>query len=188
MGQSRRLRCRVSAKRTAKAPDSVADHGFVRVSAAVPVVALADPAVNAARTVELLRAAADDGAAVIAFPELGLTGYSVDDLVQQDALLDAALAALDTVRAATAGARPSSASAYRCASATASTTLRPCCTTADPRRRAEVVPAQLPASSTSSASLFAAARDARSTRQRSWDGGSLLARICCSRPTTFPAS
>ena len=93
----------MSAKRTAKAPDSVADHGFVRVSAAVPVVALADPAVNAARTVELLRAAADDGAAVIAFPELGLTGYSVDDLVQQDALLDAALAALDTVRAATAG-------------------------------------------------------------------------------------
>jgi NAD+ synthase (glutamine-hydrolysing) len=93
----------VSAKRTAKAPDSVADHGFVRVSAAIPVVALADPAVNAVRTVELLRAAADDGAAVIAFPELGLTGYSVDDLVQQDALLDAALTALDTVRAATAG-------------------------------------------------------------------------------------
>ncbi len=93
----------MSAKRTARAKNSVADHGFLRVSAAVPVVSLADPAVNARRTVELLTAAADDGSAVIAFPELGLTGYSVDDLVQQDALLDAALAALDTVRRATVG-------------------------------------------------------------------------------------
>ncbi|MFT3899132.1 MAG: NAD(+) synthase [Gordonia sp. (in: high G+C Gram-positive bacteria)] len=93
----------MSSKRTAKAKDSAADHGFVRVSAAVPVVALADPAANAERTVALLKAAARDGAAVIAFPELGLTGYSVDDLVQQDALLDAALTALDEVRKATAG-------------------------------------------------------------------------------------
>ncbi|GAB10317.1 glutamine-dependent NAD(+) synthetase [Gordonia araii NBRC 100433] len=69
----------------------------------MPVVALADPDANAQRTVELLKAAAGEGAAVIAFPELGLTGYSVDDLVQQDALLDAALTALDTVRAATVG-------------------------------------------------------------------------------------
>ncbi|WP_228460674.1 NAD(+) synthase [Gordonia crocea] len=91
------------AKTSAKAQDSAADHGFVRVSAAVPVVSLADPQANARRTVDLLTAAADDGAAVIAFPELGLTGYSVDDLVQQDALLDAALTGLDTVRAATTG-------------------------------------------------------------------------------------
>ncbi|QKT09019.1 NAD(+) synthase [Gordonia sp. X0973] len=81
----------------------MSDYGYARVSAAVPVVALADPATNAARTIELMTAAAHDGAAVIAFPELGLTGYSVDDLVQQDALLDAALTALDAVRAATAG-------------------------------------------------------------------------------------
>ncbi|WP_415041658.1 NAD(+) synthase [Gordonia sp. (in: high G+C Gram-positive bacteria)] len=67
------------------------------------MVSLADPAANARRTIDLLTAAAADGAAVIAFPELGLTGYSVDDLVQQDALLDAALTGLDQVRAATAG-------------------------------------------------------------------------------------
>ncbi|WP_290707667.1 NAD(+) synthase [Gordonia sp. UBA5067] len=93
----------MSANRTAKSTASIAGHGFVRVSAAVPVVYLADPAANARQTVDLLTAAADDGAAVIVFPELGLTGYSVDDLVQQDALLDAALTALDAVRGATTG-------------------------------------------------------------------------------------
>ena len=68
----------MSANRTAKSTASIAGHGFVRVSAAVPVVYLADPAANARQTVDLLTAAADDGAAVIVFPELGLTGYSVD--------------------------------------------------------------------------------------------------------------
>ena len=41
---------------------SVYDHGFARVTGAVPVVSIADPATNAERTVALLRRAADDGA------------------------------------------------------------------------------------------------------------------------------
>lgn len=85
---------------------SVYSHGFARISAAVPLLALADPRVNAQRTVELIRQAADDGAALVAFPELGMCGYSVDDLVQQDALLDAVMEAVGDVAEATAGLRP----------------------------------------------------------------------------------
>ncbi|MFT3660033.1 MAG: NAD(+) synthase [Gordonia sp. (in: high G+C Gram-positive bacteria)] len=85
---------------------SVYSHGFARISAAVPLLALADPRRNAERTVELIRRAHDAGSAVVAFPELGLCGYSVDDLVQQDALLDAVREALEEVTADTAGLRP----------------------------------------------------------------------------------
>ncbi|MEW5836110.1 MAG: NAD(+) synthase [Pseudomonadota bacterium] len=81
--------------------DSPYRHGFVRLAAAVPAVRLADPVANAERTIAQLREAADQGAAVVVFPELGLSGYSLDDLSQQDALLDASLAALDAVREAT---------------------------------------------------------------------------------------
>lgn len=77
-------------------------HGFVRVAGAVPVVRLADPAANAAATIDLMRQADAQGAALVVFPELGLCGYSVDDLMQQDALLDACLAALAQVVAASA--------------------------------------------------------------------------------------
>lgn len=85
---------------------SIYSQGFVRVAGAVPVVSIADPVTNAERTVEALQAAAADGAALVVFPELGLCGYSVDDLVQQDALLDACLTGLDTIVAASRGLRP----------------------------------------------------------------------------------
>jgi NAD+ synthase (glutamine-hydrolysing) len=74
----------------------MADHfGFVRVAAAVPPLVLADPAANAGRTLALLRDAAELGAAVVAFPELGLTGYTCHDLFHQPTLLDAAATALE---------------------------------------------------------------------------------------------
>ncbi|AZG45692.1 NAD(+) synthase [Gordonia insulae] len=85
---------------------SVYEHGFARVAGAVPVVSIADPVVNAERTVELLRTATDEGAGLVVFPELGLCGYSIDDLVQQDAVLDACLTGLQTVVDATRGTRP----------------------------------------------------------------------------------
>ncbi|PVM89160.1 NAD(+) synthase [Caulobacter endophyticus] len=69
-------------------------HGFVRVAAAVPKVKLADPASNAAAVLDLVRQGHDQGVAVMAFPELGLTGYSIDDLLQQEVLLDAVEAAI----------------------------------------------------------------------------------------------
>jgi len=72
-------------------------HGFVRVATAVPKVKLADPATNAASVLALAREAHDAGVAVIVFPELGLTGYTIDDLLQQDVLLDAVEAAIATL-------------------------------------------------------------------------------------------
>jgi NAD+ synthase (glutamine-hydrolysing) len=75
-------------------------HGFVRLAAAVPTIRIADPRHNAARTIELAREAAQRDAAVVAFPELGLTGYSADDLFHQEALLGAARDAVAEVVAA----------------------------------------------------------------------------------------
>ena len=78
-------------------------HGFARVAAAVPSIRLAAPRHNAQQTIALMRKAASAGVAVLVFPELGLSGYSLDDLAQQDALLEACLAALEEVRDASDG-------------------------------------------------------------------------------------
>ena len=67
---------------------------FVRVTVAIPRVALADPSSNAAEIARLYAAAAEDGAAAVLFPELALSGYSLEDLHQQEALLRAVLDAL----------------------------------------------------------------------------------------------
>ena len=85
---------------------SLYSHGFTRVAVGVPAVKVADPQFNAERTVALARRAHEAGAALALFPELGLSAYTNDDLFQQDALLDAALAALAHVVAASAKLRP----------------------------------------------------------------------------------
>jgi len=77
-------------------------HGFARVAVAVPRMRVADPAFNAGETIEMLRQAAERGAVVVAFPELGLSAYTCDDLFHQRALLDACEAALARVAEATA--------------------------------------------------------------------------------------
>ncbi len=71
--------------------------GFIRATVAVPVVRVANPEANAAESVRLLREAAESGTCVVAFPELGLTGYSCEDLFHQQALLDQAMAGLRTL-------------------------------------------------------------------------------------------
>jgi NAD+ synthase (glutamine-hydrolysing) len=81
--------------------ESIYRHGYVRVAAAVPRVRIGDPAYNAERTTALARAAHDRDAALIVFPELGLTSYTADDLFHQDALLEATLDAIEQVRVAT---------------------------------------------------------------------------------------
>ncbi|AIY17957.1 NAD(+) synthase [Pimelobacter simplex] len=75
-------------------------HGFARVAAVTLPVAVADPATNAARTIEQARACHDEGVAVAVFPELGLTGYAVDDLFLQDVLLEAVHAGIAEIVAA----------------------------------------------------------------------------------------
>ncbi|MEB3067659.1 NAD(+) synthase [[Mycobacterium] vasticus] len=69
-------------------------HGFARVAACTHRATLADPAANVESVVQLARRCHDDGVALAVFPELTLSGYSLDDIVAQDALLDAVQAAL----------------------------------------------------------------------------------------------
>jgi NAD+ synthase (glutamine-hydrolysing) len=73
---------------------SIYAHGFVRVAVCTPSVRLADPAYNAERTLALARRAAERGAALALFPELGISAYSNEDLFQQDVLLDASVDAV----------------------------------------------------------------------------------------------
>ncbi len=69
--------------------NSLYAHGFARVAACAPVVAPADPAANALRILAFAREASAARAALLLTPELSLTGYAIDDLLLQDALLDA---------------------------------------------------------------------------------------------------
>ena len=72
-------------------------HDFARIAAATPRCKVADPAFNALETIKLARQAQQQGAALAAFPELGLSSYTCDDLFQQRALLDASEQALASV-------------------------------------------------------------------------------------------
>ena len=74
-------------------------HGFARVAACTHHTTLADPAANAESVLRLARDCHDDGVAVAVFPELTLSGYSIDDILLQDTLLDAVEAALLQVAA-----------------------------------------------------------------------------------------
>jgi len=81
-------------------------HGFARVAACTIPVAIADPATNAETVLAEARACHDEGAAVAIFPELCLSGYSIDDLFLQDTLLEAVEDAIDTLAAASTELRP----------------------------------------------------------------------------------
>jgi len=72
-------------------------HGFARVAACTHRTVLADPAANAASVLRIARECHHDGVAVAVFPELTLSGYSIEDILLQDSLLDAVEAALADV-------------------------------------------------------------------------------------------
>jgi len=72
-------------------------HGFARVAACTADVFIADPERNAASIIEVSGRSSEQGVAVALFPELSLTGYAIDDLLGQDALLDAVHAGLDHI-------------------------------------------------------------------------------------------
>ena len=74
--------------------ESIYEHGFARVAACTSPIAVADPAANAEAILRQARACAEEGVAVAVFPELCLSGYSIEDLLLQDALLDGVEAAL----------------------------------------------------------------------------------------------
>lgn len=80
--------------------------GFVRVAACTHHTTLGDPAANAASVLGLARECHDDGVALAVFPELTLSGYSIEDILLQDALLDAVQDALLDVVTASANLLP----------------------------------------------------------------------------------
>ena len=85
---------------------SAYDQGFARVAAVTLPVVPVDPAANAAAIIEQARTLAEDGVCLAAFPELCLTGYAIDDLLLSDVLLSDVLAAIETLRAASADLLP----------------------------------------------------------------------------------
>ncbi|MBA4135796.1 MAG: NAD(+) synthase [Opitutus sp.] len=56
---------------------------FLRVASAAPELRVADVGFNAAQILRCLQAAARDGASIVLFPELALTGYTCGDLFSQ---------------------------------------------------------------------------------------------------------
>ncbi|WP_130864546.1 NAD(+) synthase [Acidipropionibacterium timonense] len=76
------------------------DQGFARVAACTTTVHIADPMSNAEGIIATARQLSERGVGVAVFPELCLTGYQIDDLLLQDAVLDAVLAALGAIREA----------------------------------------------------------------------------------------
>ncbi len=85
---------------------SAYDQGFARVAAVTLPVVPVNPAANAAAIIEQTRTLAEDGVCLAAFPELCLTGYAIDDLLLSDVLLSDVLAAIETLRAASADLLP----------------------------------------------------------------------------------
>jgi NAD+ synthase (glutamine-hydrolysing) len=77
-------------------------HGFLRVACAVPQLRLADTLFNAQRSIDLLQQAEETGADLVVFPEMGLTGYTCNDLYFQQTLQRGAIDALERVVEATA--------------------------------------------------------------------------------------
>jgi NAD+ synthase (glutamine-hydrolysing) len=81
-------------------------HGFVRVAACTHHTTIADPVANAEAVLRVARACHDDDVALAVFPELTLSGYSIEDILLQDALLDSVEDALLDVVVASAELMP----------------------------------------------------------------------------------
>jgi NAD+ synthase (glutamine-hydrolysing) len=80
--------------------------GFVRVAACTPRISVGDPEANAGETLALLHEGESRGVDLMVFPELGISAYAIDDLLLQDALLDAVDAAIGRLTEATTKLRP----------------------------------------------------------------------------------
>ncbi|MEU9239443.1 NAD(+) synthase [Streptomyces sp. NPDC048385] len=85
---------------------SIYEHGFARIASCTGHTVIADPRANAEAVLRQARRCAEEGVAVAVFPELGLTGYSIEDLLLQDAVLDQVVEAVATVVAGSAGLLP----------------------------------------------------------------------------------
>ncbi len=66
------------------------EFGYIRVSAGVPIVKIADVDHNVDRIIEMIRDAYQQGVDIMVLPELCVTGYTCGDLFNQPLLLDKA--------------------------------------------------------------------------------------------------
>ena len=82
---------------------SIYCHGFARVAACTIASNVADPSANATAILDAARACHEKSVAVAVFPELCLSGYAIEDLLLQDALLDAVVRGLAAVVEASTG-------------------------------------------------------------------------------------
>ncbi len=80
--------------------------GFVRVAACTLHTTIGEPATNAESVLSLARECHDEGVGLAVFPELTLSGYSIEDILMQDALLDAVEDALLDIVVASADLLP----------------------------------------------------------------------------------
>src|SRR5690242_19707397 len=99
----------MAARKPSNAEDrfkSLYTHGFVRVGACAPHVFPANPNANAAAINHFAQQAHAAGAAILLTPELSISGYAIDDLLLQDALLNAVEDALGAVKRESAALTP----------------------------------------------------------------------------------
>src|ERR1700730_6047677 len=75
--------------------ESLYRHDFVRIAACVPRTRVGDVAANLEETIRLAGRGNELHAALMVFPELGLSAYAIDDLLLQDALLAVVEQAID---------------------------------------------------------------------------------------------
>jgi NAD+ synthase (glutamine-hydrolysing) len=85
---------------------SIYRHGFARVAACTIPCRIADPVANAQSIIDTARACDAQGAVVAIFPELALSGYAIEDLLLQDAMLDEVESAIEHLLASTSSLQP----------------------------------------------------------------------------------
>jgi len=79
------------------------DLGFLRIAAAVPELRVADVDFNVGNIIEAMKRARDEGVQVLTFSEMAITGYTIGDLVQHQALLAKAKEGLRRILEASSG-------------------------------------------------------------------------------------
>jgi NAD+ synthase (glutamine-hydrolysing) len=79
------------------------DLGFLRLGAIVPLLRVADVDFNVGNIIDAMGKAKKDGVQLVTFPEMAITGYTIGDLVQHQALLAKAKEGLRRIVEASAG-------------------------------------------------------------------------------------
>lgn len=74
--------------------------GFIKVSAVTPFLKLCDIEYNTSEIIRYMRETSENGAKIVVFPELSVTGYSLNDLFAQSLILEKSKEALINIATA----------------------------------------------------------------------------------------